>query len=128
MKIEISIGELVDKVTILTIKKKKIQDSNKLKNIKREYELLSKVMENAGIKIGSIEFNSLMEVNLRLWHIEDDIRIKEAKKEFDDKFICLARSVYFENDKRAKIKREINQKYCEELIEEKEYVDYQGNN
>ncbi|MGA1824442.1 MAG: DUF6165 family protein [bacterium] len=126
IKIDISIGELVDKVTILSIKRKKIEDKNKRINIEREYELLSTVMEDAGIKVGSLEFKSLMDVNLKLWHIEDDIRIKEAKKEFDEEFIQLARSVYFENDKRAKIKKDINKKYNDELSEEKEYVDYQG--
>ncbi|MDO9576727.1 MAG: DUF6165 family protein [Candidatus Cloacimonadales bacterium] len=124
MKIEISIGELVDKVTILEIKAEKFNDPEKLKNVKKEYQLLKKNMEEVGITNISPEFKSLKEVNLKLWHIEDDIRIKESKKEFDDEFIQLARSVYFENDDRSDIKKEINLKFGSELIEEKEYVDY----
>jgi hypothetical protein len=81
-------------------------------------------MNSAGIKVDSKDFLALKEVNLKLWHIEDDIRIKEQKKEFDKDFIELARSVYFINDDRAKIKKEINLKYKSDLVEEKEYVDY----
>ena len=81
-------------------------------------------MENAGIALDSEEFKSLKEVNLTLWHIEDDIRIKESKQEFDEEFIKLARSVYFENDVRAERKKDINLKFGSELIEEKEYVEY----
>lgn len=124
MKIDVSIGELVDKVTILSIKLKKIKNLEKLKNIRKEYELLKKPMEHIGISINSNEFRRLEEINLNLWEIEDKIRIKEAKKEFDDEFIQLARSVYFKNDKRADIKRQINLKYNSELLEEKEYVSY----
>ncbi|RLC46309.1 MAG: hypothetical protein DRH57_06340 [Candidatus Cloacimonadota bacterium] len=128
MKIDVSIGELVDKVTILSIKLKKIKNLEKLKNIRKEYELLKKPMEHIGILISSNEFRRLEEINLNLWEIEDKIRIKEAKKEFDDEFIQLARSVYFKNDKRADIKRQINLKYNSELLEEKEYVSYKVRN
>ena len=128
MKIDVSIGELVDKVTILSIKLKKIKNLEKLKNIRKEYELLKKPMEHIGISINSNEFRRLEEINLNLWEIEDKIRIKEAKKEFDDEFIQLARSVYFKNDKRADIKRQINLKYNSELLEEKEYVSYKVRN
>ena len=124
MKIDVSIGELVDKVTILFIKRKKIKSKQKLNNIVTELMLLQKSMEELGITINSTEFKRLEEVNLRLWDIEDKIRIKESKQEFDDEFIKLARSVYFENDKRAEIKREINLKFGSDLIEEKEYVKY----
>ena len=124
MKIDISIGELVDKVTILSIKLKMVKDEAKLANIKKEYDLLTIPMEEIGIKSESDEFKRLEAVNMKLWKIEDDIRIKEAKQEFDDDFIKLARSVYFENDDRAAIKKEINLKFGSELVEEKEYVDY----
>lgn len=124
MKIDISIGELVDKVTILSIKLEKIKNADKLKNIKKEYGLLYESMKHIGITKDSEDFKDLVQVNLRLWDIEDKIRIKEANKEFDDDFIQLARSVYFENDKRAEIKKQINLTFGSDLIEEKEYVRY----
>jgi len=124
MKIEVSIGEVVDKVTILEIKKEKFQNAEKLANVVKEYELLKKDIEAVGITTDSDEFQRLKNVNLKLWHIEDDIRIEESKQNFGDTFIQLARSVYFENDDRAAIKKEINLKFKSDLIEEKEYVDY----
>ena len=124
MKIEISIGELVDKASILSIKIEKIRNKEKLNNITKEYDLLLNSIEKIGITVESDEFQRLKKVNLKLWEIEDKIRIKEAAKEFDADFIALARSVYFENDERAAIKREINLEYGSDLIEEKEYVDY----
>lgn len=124
MKIDISIGELVDKVTILAIKLKKIKDTEKLQNIQKEYDLLVGSMDKTGIGIDSEEFKSLEKVNLKLWDIEDQIRIKEAKKEFDAEFIELARSVYFNNDHRAKLKKDINVRFGSDLVEEKEYTDY----
>jgi protein subunit release factor A len=124
MKIDASIGEVVDKLTILDIKLEKMTDQQKLKNIRKEHELLEKELSKIKITSDSAEFKNLREVNERLWEIEDKIRIKEAKKEFDEGFVKLARSVYFENDKRAEIKREINLKYGSELVEEKEYVRY----
>jgi len=125
VKIDISIGELVDKVSILAIKLNKIKDAGKLKNIRREFELLKKPMEQIGISTDSEDFKKLEQVNLKLWDIEDNIRIKECQKSFDAEFIQLARSVYFENDERAAIKKEINLKFGSELVEEKEYVNYQ---
>ena len=124
MKIEISIGELVDKVSILSIKLKKIKSEEKLKNIFKEFGLLKVVMEECGIKIDSQDFLRLEKVNLHLWDIEDKIRIQEAKQDFGMEFIKLARSVYFENDIRAEIKKEVNIKFGSDLIEEKEYVKY----
>ena len=124
MKIEVSIGEIVDKVTILEIKTEKFQNVEKLANAKKEYLLLKKDIEALGITTDSDEFKRLKEVNIKLWHIEDDIRIEEANQDFGEKFIQLARSVYFENDNRAAIKKEINLKFGSELIEEKEYVNY----
>jgi hypothetical protein len=124
MKIDISIGELVDKVSILSIKLEKIKSADKLKNIKKEFDLLYDSMQKICISKSSEDYKNLVRVNLRLWDIEDKIRIKEAKKEFDDDFIHLARSVYFENDKRAEIKKQINLAFGSELVEEKEYVQY----
>lgn len=124
MKVEISIGELVDKVSILSIKLRKIKNTEKLKNIKKEYDILVQSMIREGIGTDSEAFLRLEEINLRLWDIEDQIRLKEAHKNFDSEFIELARSVYFTNDDRAAVKKEINLKYGSGLIEEKEYVEY----
>ncbi len=124
MKIDISTGELVDKVTILAIKLEKFRDEVKKANVRKEFDILTVPMNLAGIFVDSKEFKDLKDVNLKLWHIEDDIRIKEQKKEFDNDFIELARSVYFTNDVRAEIKKEINLRYNSDLVEEKEYVDY----
>lgn len=126
MKIEVSIGELVDKVSILTIKLEKIVNPRKRSNISKEYDLLSKAMQEIGIKTDNQEYEALCRVNRKLWDIEDRIRLKEAHKAFDDDFIELARAVYFTNDERAAIKRRINEAFGSELMEEKEYVDYQG--
>lgn len=125
MKIDISVGEVVDKLTILSIKLEKFKDSDKRENVRKEFDKLSGEMEKSGIRPTSAEFEALKEINLKLWDIEDAIRIKEARKEFDDEFIQLARSVYFNNDKRAAMKKQINLKYKSDLIEEKEYVSYQ---
>ena len=124
MKIDVSLGELVDKLTILAIKLEKITDDEKLANIRKEYELLHRKMAAAGIAEDAPEYKGLYQVNASLWDIEDRIRLKESGKAFDDEFIELARSVYFNNDRRAAIKREINLKYGSELIEEKSYAPY----
>ena len=119
--IPISIGELIDKITILEIKKENISESEKLKNINKELESLKKILLDTNLNININLIDKLKRVNCILWKIEDEIRIKENEKEFDNKFIKLARSVYKENDKRASIKKEINYKYNSELIEEKYY-------
>lgn len=124
MKIEVSNGELIDKITILYIKTQKVKNEAKLINIRKEYELLSEDMKELGINEKTPEFQELITVNTALWEIEDKIRIKEAKQEFDDEFIQLARSVYFENDTRAEIKKRINEMTQSLLVEEKEYVEY----
>ncbi len=124
MKIDISIGEVVDKITILSIKLNKIENDKKLINIRKEYDLLFNSLENSGIDVDSASFTKLETINLKLWEIEDKIRIKEANKEFDDEFIQLARRVYIINDKRSAVKRKINIKYGSNIIEEKEYVSY----
>ena len=119
----ISIGELVDKITILEIKKNKLQNS-KLKNVLKELSYLRELIEKHKIDITDDLFFQLKEVNLSLWNIEDQIRIKEKNKEFDNTFIELARSVYFKNDKRAEIKKSINQLCNSEITEEKFYSNY----
>ena len=119
----ISIGELVDKITILEIKKNKLQNS-KLENVLKELSFLRKLMEKNQIEITDDLFTQLKEINLTLWNIEDQIRIKEKNKEFDNIFIELARSVYFKNDKRAEIKKRINQLSNSEITEEKSYAEY----
>ena len=125
MNIEVSHGEIVDKLTILQIKKKNIIDPEKLVNIKKEYDYLISIVENDfGISTTSSEYLELLSINEELWVIEDDIRDKERKKEFDDDFIKLARAVYYTNDVRAKIKKEINLKYSSGFVEEKSYQEY----
>jgi hypothetical protein len=125
MKIEISHGEIVDKLTILQIKKTNIIDPIKLDNIVKEYDYLLSVVENdLGISIESPEYLELLSINNELWVIEDDIRDKERDKVFDNEFIELARSVYTTNDKRAEIKKKINLKYGSLFVEEKSYSNY----
>jgi hypothetical protein len=125
MNIEVSHGEIVDKLTILQIKKENITDPSKLDNIVKEYDYLLSVVENdLGISTLSPEYLELLSINKELWVIEDDIRDKERIKEFDDDFIKLARAVYYTNDVRAKIKKEINLKYSSGFVEEKSYQSY----
>ena len=119
----ISIGELVDKITILEIKKNKLQNS-KLENVLKELSFLRKLMAKHQIEITDNLFTQLKEINLKLWNIEDQIRIKEKNKEFANIFIELARSVYFTNDKRSEIKKRINRLSNSEITEEKSYAEY----
>jgi hypothetical protein len=123
MNIEVSIGEIVDKLTILRIKKNNITDEGKLFNVVTEYDYLYDVVFNQ-LKIESDDFYNLLLVNERLWDIEDLIRDKERDKVFDTEFIELARSVYVTNDKRAELKKEINLKYGSLFVEEKSYKKY----
>ena len=119
----VSLGELIDKITILEIKQIHMTGI-KLKNVDKELKLLRKTLQDKNLEIDIDLINNLKEVNNKLWEIEDNIRIKESKQEFEKEFINLARSVYKANDKRASIKKEINQKYNSELVEEKLYNDY----
>ena len=119
----ISIGELIDKITILEIKKNKLQNS-KLENVLKELSFLRKLMAKHQIEITDNLFTELKEINLTLWNIEDQIRIKEKNKEFDNIFIELARSVYFTNDKRSEIKKRINRLSNSEITEEKSFAEY----
>jgi len=123
MEIEVSIGEIVDKLSILRIKKNNITDENKLVNINKEYDYLYyKVFQE--LKIESSDFYEMIMVNEMLWNVEDSIRIKEKNKEFDQNFIEMARSVYITNDRRAEIKKNINLKYNSTFVEEKSYESY----
>ena len=125
MKIEVSVGEIIDKLTILSIKRSFISDPKKLENIEKEYQYLQKlVLEDLQYDINDSNYINLFKVNLELWHIEDAIRKKEFNREFDSVFIELARSVYITNDKRATIKKIINFQYNSELTEEKSYAHY----
>ena len=125
IKTPISLGELVDKISILIIKQKNIIDKAKLEYVNKEFEYLQKTL----IKYVQQEeinkyLNDLVLINSRLWKIEDDIRECERNKKFDQKFIDLARKVYFTNDERAKVKNDINKGFGSELVEVKSYEDY----
>ena len=124
--IPISWGELFDKITILQIKLDNIQDKNALKNIKIEYDELFKIYDNNFLEDVSAKrfLTDLKNINKKLWNIEDNIRDKERRKSFDKKFIELARSVYITNDERSRIKRNINETFGSQVIEEKSYSDY----
>ena len=128
VSIPISYGELIDKITILEIKSQKITDAEKVKNVRHELDELLRVW--AALEESSVEINDLRHelktVNETSWDIEDDIRKKDLRGEFDSEFIELARSVYIQNDTRAEHKRAINLRLGSELMEEKSYVNYQG--
>jgi hypothetical protein len=125
MKVKISIGEALDKLSILHIKKEKIKDVEKLKNVNKEHGEILNYCENL-LKEDSINslFDKLIDVNSKLWQIEDEIRKKEMNKQFDEEFINLARSVYITNDHRADIKKQINLLTSSEIVEEKSYEKY----
>jgi len=120
--VPISLGELYDKISILIIKQEKVTNSKKLKNIKKELEFLQNIAEE--YPIDELYHTKLYTVNSLLWVIEDEIRKKEVIKQYDKEFIELARSVYFQNDKRTDIKKEINLRYNSNIIEEKQYEKY----
>ena len=123
MKIEVSIGEIIDKLTIIQIKLERIRDEIKLINLKKEYNELFNVSSSL-INTSDPLYKSLYEVNTELWDIEDHIRDLERKKDFGDDFIATARAVYIKNDRRSELKREINIKTSSGLIEEKSYEKY----
>ena len=122
INIPVSIGELYDKYTILEIKKQKMVDIEKLEMIDKELKYLNQYTDNFTLDVTIL--NKLRHVNKTLWDIEDHIREKEAKQEFDKEFVELARSVYITNDQRAAVKKEINLLTKSKLIEEKSYSDY----
>lgn len=126
IKIDVSVGEIMDKLTILEIKAEKIQDEAKLANVRKERDSLLPVISQPAYQTDEVKqlVAKLKSINLKLWDIEDDIRLKEADKAFDEGFIELARSVYFTNDERAAVKKQINLATGSELVEEKSYEDY----
>ena len=121
----VSLGELVDKISILHIKNTNIKDNEKLLLVKEELSLLQQTL-NDHVNSDQIKpfLDSLIDINSKLWVIEDDIRDCEREKIFDQKFIDLARSVYFTNDKRSEIKLEINKKFGSKIVEVKSYEKY----
>ena len=124
--VEVSVGELLDKISILEIKKEKIIDKTKLKFINDEYNVLKEQLKNNvknDEKLNKL-FLSLKEINSKLWVIEDDKRMCEKNSDFSEKFVELSRNIHFLNDKRAKIKLEINQLTGSKIREIKEYTDY----
>ena len=123
----VSPGELIDKITILEIKQERIKDVDKVKNVNLELELLESLWDGSVYQSSALVVKKraeLKSINEELWVIEDDLRLKESKSEYDQDFIELARSVYLTNDRRASVKREINLGVGSKLIEEKSYQDY----
>ena len=126
IQVDVSVGEFLDKVTILEIKSERIKDPTKLANVNKELNLLKKIWAESEFANRDIsdEMARLKAINEKLWVIEDDIRDKERARTFDQGFIDLARAVYFENDTRADIKKELNLKLGSGLVEEKSYANY----
>ena len=121
----VSLGELLDKISILIIKEKNIVDDQKQYHIKNELDSLNKTLENSISRSQVKEYiEKLIGINSKLWLIEDDIRDCERKKKFDQKFIDLARAIYITNDRRSEIKLEINKKFGSKLVEVKSYEKY----
>ena len=124
--VPVSSGELIDKIAILKIKKKKIFNKSKLKNINNELSLLNEIYKNnfKNNKKLLLYEKKLIKINKKLWDIEDKIRFLESKKNFNQQFIDLARAIYINNDKRSEIKKKINKLTGSQLIEEKFYKPY----
>lgn len=123
MKIEVPNGDIVDKVSILLIKQGRLSDADKKHNVERELEIIMPCMTSF-ISVEDPMFQRLISINTKLWDIEDAIRDKERRKEFDEEFIQIARSVYIVNDERAITKKEINIQTNSPLLEEKSYASY----
>jgi hypothetical protein len=123
MKIEVSNGEIIDKLTIIQIKLERIKDEAKIKNLRKEYDELKNVSSSI-LKLDDPLYKALYDINCELWDIEDHIRNLERRKDFGEDFITTARSVYLKNDKRSEVKREINIRTSSGLIEEKSYEKY----
>ena len=124
--VEVSVGELLDKISILEIKKEKIKDSEKLKFINDEYEVLKDQLDKNVKSDKKLEefFNNLKKTNLKLWSIEDDKRMCEKNSDFGEKFIKLSREIHFLNDDRSKVKLEINKYTGSQIREIKQYTNY----
>jgi hypothetical protein len=128
IRVPISPGELIDKITILEIKSERMSDAKKVANVRHELSLLQSTWQasaHSAIDIRA-EWTALKEINGKLWVIEDEIRDKERDRHFDARFIELARAVYFTNDERAAVKRKINDKLGSKIVEEKSYADYKS--
>jgi hypothetical protein len=128
ISVPVSPGELLDKITILRIKSSRMSDAKKVANVRIELKVLEETWSASPYARADIaaEVTALLQVNERLWVIEDNIRDKERAQEFDADFIRLARAVYFENDERAAIKRRINSKLGSAIVEEKSYAEYRS--
>lgn len=128
ISVPVSFGELLDKIAILQIKSERMKDEAKLANVRNELNALDETWAAHPASVQDIaELRAALKaVNERLWMIEDDIRLKEKAQAFDAEFIKLARSVYFENDERAKIKKDINLALGSAYVEEKSYEDYRA--
>ena len=124
IQVKVSLGELVDKLTILAIKAEKISDEGKLAHVKKEYRELEKTLQSFSLNGIEKHIENLKKINEELWQIEDDIRDKERDKEFDEEFIRLARAVYVTNDKRFHAKAICNESYGSEFQEVKSYKKY----
>ena len=126
ISVPVSPGELVDKITILEIKAERITDEEKLQNVRTELDLLVQVWETVSVDTEAVPplKERLKVINQALWDIEDQIRVKESRQEFDQEFIDLARSVYVQNDQRAAAKKQINMLLGSGIQEEKSYVEY----
>jgi hypothetical protein len=126
IRVPVSPGELIDKITILQIKSERMTDPAKVANVRIELDLLQTTWRESDFAKHDIqaEWNALRAINEKLWVVEDDLRDKERSKTFDQEFIELARAVYFTNDERAAIKRQINQKLGSKIVEEKSYAKY----
>jgi hypothetical protein len=128
ISVPVSPGELLDKITILRIKSTRMSDAQKLANVRSELKVLEATWSASPYAKSDIaaDVNALLQVNERLWVIEDDIRNKERAQEFDAEFIRFARAVYVENDERAAIKRRINLRLGSSIVEEKSYAKYKS--
>jgi hypothetical protein len=125
VQVPVSVGELLDKLSILRIKRANMRDAAKLGNVERELAGLEEVARAHGLSHGELE-KALDEVNGELWRVEDELRVLEARRDFGPRFVELARAVYHTNDRRAALKRRLNLHFGSALVEEKEYADYSG--
>lgn len=128
LSVPTALGDALDRLTILRIKSRRILDSQKRSNVMREYLAIAGAWKTAGLPEPEEvpEFRDLEQVNEALWEIEDDLRLLEAKGEFGEQFVSLARSVYITNDRRAALKRLVNQRFGSSLVEEKQHPHYQS--
>lgn len=126
--VEVGVGELLDKITILRIKTNRMSDATQLEHVRHELKILEQTWSNSACEHESIAdlVAKLQEVNIRLWDIEDEIRDCEAKKDFSQRFIDLARAVYITNDERSRLKKSINNVCGSAIVEEKSYTDYKS--